>query len=152
MLLLRIDNSSQSKIPHARSRTVEGSVHPYWRHECLSTSWLSCLRLFITIEVDSIIVPVLLNDYDAASGGLVWNCGKKKTIIVFAIGFWLPDMANNVNGGSSNALANDLTGKLLSICIYMCVNSRTVWFTFLFNFYRNSLGICYTFNWLMIFT
>ncbi|CAH1434740.1 unnamed protein product [Lactuca virosa] len=71
VLLLRIDNSSQSKIPHARSRTVEGSVRPYWRHECRSTSWLGCQRLFITIEVDSIIVPVLLNDYDAASGGLI---------------------------------------------------------------------------------
>ncbi|KAK1413008.1 hypothetical protein QVD17_34694 [Tagetes erecta] len=77
-----------------------------------STSKYGRRRPFIIGGCLLIIVSVLLIGFAADIGGLLGD-GEKKTraIVVFIIGFWFLDMANNATQGPCRALLADLTGK-----------------------------------------
>ncbi|KAJ9560334.1 hypothetical protein OSB04_005494 [Centaurea solstitialis] len=77
-----------------------------------STSKYGRRRPFIVVGCASIIVSVLLIGFAADIGGLLGD-GEKKTraIIVFVVGFWFLDMANNATQGPCRALLADLTGN-----------------------------------------
>ncbi|XP_076902260.1 sucrose transport protein SUC4-like [Bidens hawaiensis] len=77
-----------------------------------STSKYGRRRPFIVIGCASIILSVLLIGFAADIGGFLGD-GEKKTraIVVFVIGFWFLDMANNATQGPCRALLADLTGK-----------------------------------------
>lgn len=75
-----------------------------------STSKYGRRRPFIVVGCASIIVSVLLIGYAADIGGLLGDREKKtRAIVVFIIGFWLLDMANNATQGPCRALLADLT-------------------------------------------
>lgn len=80
-----------------------------------STSKYGRRRPFIVGGCLLIIVSVLLIGFAADIGGLLGDDGEKKTraIVVFIVGFWFLDMANNATQGPCRALLADLTGIIL---------------------------------------
>lgn len=72
-------------------------------------------RPFILGGAVSIIVAVIIIGYAADLG---WWLGdddanyRPRAIVVFVIGFWILDVANNVTQGPCRALLGDLTSKL----------------------------------------
>lgn len=91
-----------------------------------STSKYGRRRPFIVVGCASIILSVLLIGFAADIGALLGDVGDKKTraIVVFVIGFWFLDMANNATQGPCRALLADLTGNLL--------NFYNLWWLFFF--------------------
>ena len=76
-----------------------------------STSKYGRRRPFIVVGCAMIIFSVILIGFAADIGGWLGD-GEKKTraIVVFVIGFWFLDMANNATQGPCRALLADLTG------------------------------------------
>nr|GEU80547.1 sucrose transport protein SUC4-like [Tanacetum cinerariifolium] len=78
-----------------------------------STSKYGRRRPFIVVGCGMIILSVILIGFAADIGGWLGDVGEKKTraIVVFVIGFWFLDMANNATQGPCRALLADLTGN-----------------------------------------
>ncbi|XP_073053105.1 sucrose transport protein SUC4 [Primulina eburnea] len=77
------------------------------------TSRFGRRRPFILAGATSIVVAVLIIGHSADIGRILGDNGRKKTraVVVFVIGFWLLDLANNMTQGPCRALLADLTGK-----------------------------------------
>lgn len=72
-------------------------------------------RPFIIVGATAIIISVLIIAFAADIGWLLGDRGEKKVraIVVFVIGFWILDVANNMTQGPCRALLADLTGMFL---------------------------------------
>lgn len=72
-------------------------------------------RPFIIVGATAIILSVLIIAFAADIGWLFGDRGEKKVraIVVFVIGFWILDVANNMTQGPCRALLADLTGMFL---------------------------------------
>lgn len=77
------------------------------------TSKLGRRRPFIIGGATSIVVSVITIGFSADIGWVLGDRGDKKTraVVVYVIGFWLLDVANNMTQGPCRALLADLTGK-----------------------------------------
>ncbi|KAK4434977.1 Sucrose transport protein SUC4 [Sesamum alatum] len=77
------------------------------------TSRFGRRRPFILAGAISIIVAVVIIGYSADIGWILGDRGQKKmrAIVVFVVGFWILDVANNMTQGPCRALLADLTGK-----------------------------------------
>lgn len=75
-------------------------------------------RPFIFVGAVTIAVSVLIIGYAADIGGLLGDKGdsKPRAIVIFVIGFWMLDMANNMTQGPCRALLADLTGEIFVYC------------------------------------
>nr|XP_043636592.1 sucrose transport protein SUC4 [Erigeron canadensis] len=78
-----------------------------------STSKYGRRRPFIIFGCGSIILSVILIGFAADIGGWFGDTVDNKTwaIVVFVVGFWFLDMANNATQGPCRALLADLTGN-----------------------------------------
>ncbi|KAJ4964259.1 hypothetical protein NE237_024198 [Protea cynaroides] len=70
-------------------------------------------RPFIVAGATSIIVAVLIIGFAADIGRMLGDKpeSRPRAIVVFVLGFWLLDVANNMTQGPCRALLADLTGK-----------------------------------------
>ncbi|KAL8490318.1 hypothetical protein ACS0TY_026002 [Phlomoides rotata] len=77
------------------------------------TSRFGRRRPFILVGAASIVVAVLIIGFAADIGRLLGDRGESKmrAVVVFVIGFWVLDVANNMTQGPCRALLADLTGK-----------------------------------------
>ncbi|KZV46386.1 sucrose transporter 4 [Dorcoceras hygrometricum] len=77
------------------------------------TSRFGRRRPFILAGAVAIVVSVLIIGHSADVGWLLGDTSQKRTgaVVVFVIGFWLLDVANNMIQGPCRALLADLTGK-----------------------------------------
>lgn len=77
-----------------------------------STSKYGRRRPFIVVGCGMIILSVILIGFAADIGGWLGDREKKtRATVVFVIGFWFLDMANNATQGPCRALLADLTGN-----------------------------------------
>ncbi|KAK4489977.1 hypothetical protein RD792_000631 [Penstemon davidsonii] len=79
-----------------------------------STSRFGRRRPYILAGAVSIVVAVLIIGHSADLGWVLGDRGtgkRMRAIVVFVIGFWLLDLANNMTQGPCRALLADLTGK-----------------------------------------
>ncbi|KAK2660029.1 hypothetical protein Ddye_006562 [Dipteronia dyeriana] len=78
------------------------------------TSRFGRRRPFIVAGAALIAIAVLTIGHSADVGGLLGDGNTKfrpRAIVVFVIGFWILDVANNMTQGPCRALLADLTGK-----------------------------------------
>lgn len=78
-----------------------------------STSRFGRRRPFIFAGAVSIAVAVLVIGHSADIGWLLGDRGevRPRAVVVFVIGFWILDVANNMTQGPCRALLADLTGR-----------------------------------------